>query len=285
MAKGLNLKNIKLPGDDELADTAGALFGRLEQIPVDLIDRNPDQPRTAFSDEEIAELADSIREHDLAQPICVRPPLAGRYTLIAGERRLRAFKLLGRPTIPTFVTSARDPEVLALLENIQRVDLTPIELSAALAKLRKRHARLEDLARATGKSISYLSRTLAIQDLPGSILAEFAEHRGKLSQAKLDELVSVKDADLQRAMWEAVKNGDSSLALRAMKRAAPKAGASEAGAPADLVARTMKRVDAMTRDVSTLRGNATALDAGQRAKLKQLHDEVTAMLRELGELG
>lgn len=279
MAKGLNLKNIKLPGDDELAATAGALFGRLEQIPVDLIDRNPDQPRRDFSEEELEELAASIREHDLAQPLCVRPPVGGRYTLIAGERRLRAFKRLGRPTIPAYVTSVRDPEVLALLENIQRVDLSPVELSGALAKLRTRHARLEDLAKATGKSVSYLSRTLAIQDLPDSILAEFAEHRSKLSQAKLDELVSAKDAALQRAMWEAIKNGGSSLALREMKRAGQ-----GAKAPPDVVARAMRRADAVTRDVSALRRQTAALDAGQRATLKQLHAEVTAMLRDLGEL-
>jgi ParB family transcriptional regulator, chromosome partitioning protein len=270
----MNFKDMELPGDRELKDTAANLVGKLEQVAVNLIDPNPDQPRQVFDEEEIAGLAASIEERGLGTPILLQPPRGGRYVLVAGERRLRAFKKLGRPTIPAFVTTVEDPESVSMLENIQRVDLGPVELSTGLAKLMRKHATQEDLARVLGKSVSYVSRVLAIQDLPAAILAELHQHRDKLSQAKLDELVSVRhDEKRALALWEIVKSGGSSLAMREAKRA----GQVDRAEP-DAVARTLKRVDAVAKELAVIRSNSVALDAAQRKRLRALHDELGALL-------
>src|SRR4051794_20543004 len=105
----------------------------LHQIPATLIEPNARQPRTSFADQELRDLAGSIREHGVLQPILVRPLPGGRYELVAGERRLRAAKLAGLERVPAVVRSTEDHErlELALIENMAREDLNPIDAARA----------------------------------------------------------------------------------------------------------------------------------------------------------
>ena len=109
----------------------------VKTIPVSAVIPNPRQPRTVFTDDELAELADSIREHGIIQPLIVNDEVNGTYTLIAGERRLRAAQLAGLNSVPVVIRNADEQELLelALIENIQRSDLSPLETAEAYKSL------------------------------------------------------------------------------------------------------------------------------------------------------
>ena len=141
------------------------------ELPLDQIDPNPKQPRLDFDDETIAELAESIQAQGVLQPVLVRP-MGGRYQLVAGERRFRASKKLGRATIPAIVRPIGDEELLevALIENLQREDLNAIEEALAyqrlLDELRYTHDRLSERV---GKNRSSITNTLRLLALPASV--------------------------------------------------------------------------------------------------------------------
>jgi len=137
-------------------------------IPVDAIAPSPYQPRAVFDDERLEELCDTIRVHGVIQPILVRPRENG-FELIAGERRLRAVKKLGMDTIPAIVREMGDPQAasVALIENLQREGLTPIEEAVAYQKLMELHGLTqESLAQRLGKSQSTIANKLRLLQLP-----------------------------------------------------------------------------------------------------------------------
>lgn len=153
----------------------GGLFesSRVIYIPVTEIRPNPSQPRTTFSPEGLQELADSIREHGILQPLSVRRRSAGGFELISGERRLRAAKLAELRQVPCIVVSATDVEssLLALVENLQRRDLDYIEEATALQQLISTfHLSQEDAARRIGKSQSAVANKLRLLRLSPELL-------------------------------------------------------------------------------------------------------------------
>jgi ParB family chromosome partitioning protein len=150
------------------------MFGLSPDLPriieVDLakLRPNPDQPRTVFKEEALQELADSIKQHGLIQPIAVvhDGDKEGSFVIVAGERRFRAYQLLGRATIPAIITSG-NPDEIALIENIQREDLSPIEEAEALAKMMNRHSyKQEELAKIIGKSRVTVTELLGLNTHP-----------------------------------------------------------------------------------------------------------------------
>lgn len=153
----------------------GGLFesSRVIYIPVTEIRPNPSQPRTTFSPEGLQELADSIQEHGILQPLSVRRRSAGGFELISGERRLRAAKLAELKQVPCIVVSATDVEssLLALVENLQRRDLDYIEEATALQQLISTfHLSQEDAARRIGKSQSAVANKLRLLRLSPELL-------------------------------------------------------------------------------------------------------------------
>src|SRR5512143_1856977 len=152
------------------------LFGISKNLPkiieLDLgeIERNPDQPRKVFDETALRELAASIEQHGLIQPITVKRHADGLgYILVAGERRLRAFELLGRTSIPAIVTKGNADEI-ALVENVQRQDLSPLEEAEALSRLGQLYGyNQEDLARVVGKARNTVAELLSITTLPEEI--------------------------------------------------------------------------------------------------------------------
>ncbi len=146
------------------------------RAPIGAISRNPSQPRQDFDQEQLEELASSIREHGILQPLLVRPDESGGYELIAGERRWRAAGLAGVDTVPIVIQEdAGDDEqetlTLALVENLQRSDLNPIELANAFEQLSEAGWTQQRIAAQVGKSRAAVANLLRLRQLPGSVQA------------------------------------------------------------------------------------------------------------------
>lgn len=163
---------------------------------------NPYQPRKTFDDDAIKELAESIRQHGVIQPIIVRSVLKG-FEIIAGERRFRASQLCGNPTIPAVVRSFSDQQVMeiALIENLQREDLNAIELALAYqALMDKFDLTQEELSLKVGKSRSHIANFLRLLSLPEQIKDNVS--RGTLSMGHARALVGVKEESRRKELAE-----------------------------------------------------------------------------------
>jgi ParB family chromosome partitioning protein len=171
------------------------------EIPVGRIRRNPHQPRTQFDDERLGELAASIAVHGVLQPVVVRALPDGEYELVAGERRLRATKLAGLEQIPAIVrvTEGGEQLELALIENLQRADLNPIEAAYAYRELTQRFGMThEAVARQVGKSRVAISNALRLLDLAPE--TRQAMLSGQISEGHGRALAAITIPELQRAV-------------------------------------------------------------------------------------
>ena len=184
-----------IPGAPESGEASGLL-----EVPVNAVSPNPRQPRTRFDDEAIGALASSIREVGILQPIVVRKLGAG-FELIAGERRLRAAKLAGLATIPVVVRDTDDADTLreALIENIHREDLGPIELAEAFRQLLEELGlKQEELADRVGVSRSHIANTIRLLQLPIDVQQLLTD--GKLQAGHARALLALGDADAQNTL-------------------------------------------------------------------------------------
>ena len=146
---------------------------RIETLPLREIEPDPGQPRKTFDDETLAELSASIAEHGLLQPVAVRPKPSGGYLIVAGERRWRASRMAGLTEVPVIVKDVTDEQAmeLALVENLQREDLDPVEEAAGIRELMTRcDLTQEQAARKLGKSRSALANSLRLLSLPETVL-------------------------------------------------------------------------------------------------------------------
>ena len=177
-------------------------------LPISEIRPNPYQPRKNFDQDKLKELAESIREHGVFQPIIVRKAIDG-YELIAGERRLRASKLAGKEDIPAIVVEFSDQEMMeiSLLENIQREDLNAVEEAAAYSQLiEKIGYTQEELAKHIGKSRTYITNMLRLLRLPDDIKEKVRS--GKLSYGQARTLLAAEDEEKMHELAErAVREG------------------------------------------------------------------------------
>ena len=196
-----------IPGAPETGEAAGLL-----EIPVNAVSPNPKQPRTRFDDEAIGALAASIREVGILQPIVVRKAGAG-YELIAGERRLRAARLAGLATVPVVVRDTEDADTLreALIENIHREDLGPIELAEAFRQLLDELGlKQEELADRVGVSRSHIANTIRLLQLPLPVQQLLAD--GKIQAGHARALLALGDGEAQNAL--AVRIAAQDLSVR-----------------------------------------------------------------------
>lgn len=169
---------------------------KISKIKLSMIDPKSDQPRKYFDKEALEELAASIAENGLLQPILVREYADSRYQIIAGERRFRASKLAGLSEIPAIVLDRDDRKVaeIALIENIQREDLNPVEEAMAFRALIKEYdLTQEELSEKVGKSRSAIANTMRLLDLPDEVLTMVAS--GDLSAGHARTLLGVKNRD------------------------------------------------------------------------------------------
>ncbi len=180
------------------ADDLGAYF---EEIPVGAITPNPRQPRQAFDEDALDELAASIREVGLLQPVVVRKVMPGHYELIMGERRWRACELAGLAQIPAIVRETSDDDLLrdALIENLHREQLNPLEEAAAYQQLLDDFsATHEELARKVGRSRPHISNTIRLLSLPPGVQKRVAA--GVLSAGHARALLGVEDLQAQEQL-------------------------------------------------------------------------------------
>jgi ParB family transcriptional regulator, chromosome partitioning protein len=202
----------------------GANEPELIHLPVEQIHANPRQPRKRFDHEATAGLAESIRTQGVVQPVLVRPRTAGGFELIAGERRWRAAREAGMPTVPAVVREADDREtlLLGLVENVARENLSPVEEARAYAVLVDEFAlSLGDVADRVGRSKPAVSNRLRLLELPDDVLAMV--ERSELSEGHARAVLAVPDHEERRRLArKIVRQG---LSVRAAERAARWAGA------------------------------------------------------------
>ena len=202
-----------------ITDMSSVGTDEVRHIDVDLIMPNPYQPRRVFAEEELEELAASIKQHGLIQPVTVRPR-GGRFELVVGERRLRAAKLAGLTEVPALVKEWSDNETMevALIENLQREDLNPMEEAAAFAQLQQ-HLGLtqEDVALRVGKSRPYVANTLRLLALSPAV-AELVS-RGTISAGHARAVLSAPAAKRDMLAHEMAAKG---LTVREAERLATK---------------------------------------------------------------
>lgn len=179
------------------------------------IEPNRAQPRKDFDEDAIASLAQSLKEHGIIQPLVVRP-YNGSYQIVAGERRWRAARMLGLTEVPVIIKELSDLETiqLALVENLQREDLNPIEEAISMKELQdKFDMTQEDIARVVGKSRSAVANSLRILSLSDNITEQIRNGLITVGHAKI--LLSVEDVDLREELAKRVADGE--LTVRALE--------------------------------------------------------------------
>lgn len=195
--------------------SSGNSAGSINEIPVDKIEANPFQPRIEFDLVALEELSASIKVQGLIQPITVRS-MGDSYQLISGERRLRASKLAGLKTVPAYVRTAGDEQMLemALIENIQRENLNPIEISIGYERLvNELNLTLELLAERVGKKRATVNNYLRLLKLPPQIQLGLKE--GKLSMGHARALISIPETDVQLDIFKQIQ--EKELSVRAVE--------------------------------------------------------------------
>ena len=193
------------------SDNVGRSVG-VRVIPVDRIESNPQQPRMVFDPAALQELAASIREHGVLQPILVRPLGENRYQLVAGERRWRASKEAGLQTVPALVEELDDDTALeiAIIENLQREDLSPLEEATMYDRMVSEHGySIRKLADKLGKDKGYVENRLRLADAPEEIRELVSLRKDTLSHAY--ELLKVPDEKKRRRLAARVATGELSL--------------------------------------------------------------------------
>jgi ParB family chromosome partitioning protein len=185
-----------------VADAGSGTAAEVEQIPAAMIEANPYQPRRAFDDESMRELTESIRAHGLLQPIVVRRG-GESYQIIAGERRLRAARLAGLERVPALVRECSDDQALALalIENLQREELSPMEAAHAYRRLQEEFGlKQEEIASRVGKSRSAVANVLRLLHLDPEVQARLDS--GAITEGHARALLTVEDPAAQRRLCD-----------------------------------------------------------------------------------
>lgn len=223
-------------------------------LPIDLVQRNPSQPRKHFDESDLTELAGSIKTHGVLQPILVRPIPDGKYEIVAGERRWRAAQRAGLHSIPAVIRDLNEVEVLeiGIVENVQRTDLNPIEEAQGFQALIDRFGRTqEDIAEAVGKSRPHIANMLRLLKLPEDIQEMVRD--GRLSSGHARAILTAPDS--HGLAMKAISEG---LSVREVERLAQQAKDEKHGPRASVLAAEAKSAD--TRALEQSLSNALGLD-------------------------
>ena len=213
-ALGLGKDALTLPTDpppEEKTETAAGSAGVPAELSIDVIQPNRFQPRRDFDEAALEELRESIAQHGILQPVTVRDIGAGKYELIAGERRLRAAKMAGLTTVPAIFRTANDAEMaeMALIENLQREDLNPIEEAHAYQRLLTEFKlSQEQLARRVARSRSAIANSVRLLRLAKEVQAFIAN--GVLTMGQARPLLALETAALQREAAEYIQEHELS---------------------------------------------------------------------------
>lgn len=203
-----------------------------QSIPIKDIQVNPYQPRQSFEPEKLAELAQSIKENGIIQPLIVRPSNVIGFELLAGERRLRASQLAGLKEVPAIVKQLTDQEMMtqAIIENLQRRDLNPIEEARAYQKLIDKGNKHETIAQVMGKSRPYISNMVRLLNLSEPVIQ--ALEKGEISQAHARNLLAVNQTD-EQIKW-LKKIIESKISVRQLEKSLAKKKTDRSSANRDI---------------------------------------------------
>ena len=212
-ALGKGIRSLLQSIDEDLKTTAGQLKPTVTEavtgiirIPISDIDINPKQPRRDFDEQALKELADSIKMHDIIQPVTVSKVSTGKYRLISGERRWRASKMAGLVDIPAYIRQANDQELLelALLENLQRENLNAVEIALSYKRLMEElDYTQEQVAERMGKDRTTVTNYIRLLKLPPDI--QLAVRTGDLSMGHARALINVDTIDKQLYVFHHIK--------------------------------------------------------------------------------
>jgi len=245
----------------------------MREIAVDKILPNPAQPRLSYEEDSLTELADSIREHGVLQPILVRP-VGSQYELIAGERRWRASRLAQRETIPAIVVEFDDETALevSIIENLQREDVSPLEEAGMFRKMTDLGYSVRQLAQKIGKDKGYVENRMRLADAPPEIRELVSVRKDTISHAY--ELMKIADERTRRRLAKKIAAGELTLArLRIMTGSAPKDD------PDGERPRRRKRTAAGEVAVAKAARDADEALMTNRGKLADAIDELVDLLR------
>ncbi|PYQ35617.1 MAG: chromosome partitioning protein ParB [Acidobacteria bacterium] len=258
----------------------------LAQIPITQITPNPYQPRKAFNEASIEELARSVREHGIVQPIVVTRTSGSHYRLIAGERRLRAAQRAGLQTVPAVIKELLkegDSLQIALIENIQREDLNPIEEAGAYHQLHDEFGLTqEEISRRVGKERSTVANFLRLLRLPDSVKELLAA--GQLTMGHARALLSVDSAKRQEQLAERVVKSNLNVRQTEMLAATTSAKPAKRAKPKDVFTRDAE--EKLTRSLRTKvdidrrrRGGVIHIRFASEDDLIRIFDELTGRRR------
>ena len=252
-----------------------ATHAQIREVPVGKILPNPAQPRLSYDEDSLTELADSIREHGVLQPILVRPS-GGKFELIAGERRWRASGMVGRETIPAIVIELDEQTALevSIIENLQREDVSPLEEATMFRRMTETFGySVRQLAQKLGKDKGYVENRLRLSDAPADVRELLSLRKDTISHAY--ELMKIGDERKRRRLAKRIVSGDLTLAkLRIITGTGADAAQSEEGERAP------------RRRAKTVAGHAAAAKAaddalmGARSKLSEGVDDIVEILRQ-----
>ena len=262
LGKGLD---ALIPGGD-----SRPIEGGVTQLPIESIIPNPRQPRTSMHPEELQELADSIREHGIIQPLIVsRDPDGSHYVLIAGERRLEAARLANLQSVPAILRQVNDQDrlELALIENIQRTDLMPLETAEAYRQLSEEfNLSHEEISQRVGKSRVSVSNTLRLLKLPDKVKSALLE--GGITEGHARALLALSSAQAQLAVLEVI--GRSGLNVRQTEELVRKYGGVSHKSPASSRGLSPEMIEIEDRMRSAL-GTKVSLHPGQKGGSITIH--------------
>ena len=249
---------------------------KLIELDLDQVVPNPDQPRKTFKQEALDELAASIDKHGLIQPITVKRNADGSYILVAGERRYRAYQMLGKASIPAIATNGNADEI-ALIENIQREDLNALETAEALSQMMARYRYTqEELGKVIGKAQNTISEFLKLNSLSPKVKEDYRTSDKEFPRSVLLEIARLKDDDEQFQLWKTVK--ESKLSVRAAR------STKSSGTPAPAKSLTNQSLSAGRRFLRTLENidaSELAADPQGRTLLLDICNQVRAFAEAL----
>ena len=249
-----------------------ATHAQIREVPTNRILPNPAQPRLSYEEDSLVELADSIREHGVLQPILVRP-VGSQFELIAGERRWRASRMAQRDSIPAIVVEFDDETALevSIIENLQREDVSPLEEAAMFRKMTDLGYSLRQLAQKIGKDKGYVENRIRLADAPPEIRELVSLRKDTLSHAY--ELMKVHDERTRRRLAKKVAAGELTLSrLRAIT-----GGGSQPAV--EVGAKPKRRAKTIAGQLAAARATDDAL-VNNRARLAGAVDELVDLLSQ-----
>lgn len=254
---------------------------RIEKIPIAKLQPGQHQPRQHFDAGALKELADSIKRHGIVQPLVVTPDPSGKYSLVAGERRWRAAKLAGLRDVPAIVRERQELEQLeiALIENVQRVDLSPLEQALSIERLHEQfNLSYDDIARRLGKGTSTISNSVRLLQLPEA--AREALAKGTITEGHARAILSLKGDDKRQAyLLETIVKNDWSVRQAERFATGVKSGIKQAAkahkrteAETPQTKRLSKKLDAPVQVRRTAKGGKLEIGFTSDADLARIVD-------------